>query len=150
MKRIPFELAPPGTDPTNQYNPLPKRKSNLKDALPWVGGLILFAIVGYRTFIAPNNGQGESKAAQEASPPATATATAPAPTPTLTHTATPTAYYIPTPTYTPTPTPDPHIMTFGVFSGKQQIACWCNVETGEVGGDVLELCRQAPLPARCK
>jgi hypothetical protein len=146
-KRIPFEMAPPGTDPTNQYNPLPKRRGNLKDAMPWIVGLMLFAFVGYRTFISPSGGK-DSKAAQETTPPATATATIPAPTLTHTPTLSPTAFYIPTPTYTPTPTIPP-ILSFGVFVGTQQIACWCDLDTGEIGGDVLELCRQSP-PMRCR
>jgi hypothetical protein len=46
--RIPFELAEPGTDPTRQKNPIPKR--DIGDALPWIFGLIFLLIVGYLQF----------------------------------------------------------------------------------------------------
>jgi len=165
FKRIPFEWVEPGVDPTEQHHPLPRTRGNLKDALPWIVGLILVAAIGYQKFIGPRLETG-AEANQKAAPAATATPARPAllsnglrPAATLTATATatltPTATTLPTATPTPTiappPTPTPlpaHILTFGVFEDGEQIPCWCNLDTGEVGGDDPEKCRLHP-PSLC-
>lgn len=160
FKRIPFEWVEPGVDPTEQHHPLPRARGNLKDALPWIVGLILVAAIGYQKFVSPRLDTGAS---QKAAPP-TATATAAHPsllsdvmrpaatleaTATLTPTATATATPTPTVALPPTPTPLPsHILTFGVFEGSVQIPCWCNLDTGEIGGDDLDKCRLRP-PSMC-
>ena len=157
IKRIPFEWAEPGVDPTQQHHPLPRRKGNLKDTLPWIAGLVLVAAFGYQKFVSPRI---ETQAAQEAAMPvATATAqpgllseksTAPPPTATATPMVTPTIPPTATATATPAPTlPPANLVTFGVFDNGQQLACWCNVDTGEVGGEDVEKC-SPHKPSLCK
>jgi len=158
FKRIPFEWVEPGVDPTEQHHPLPRTRGNLKDALPWIAGLILVAAIGYQKIVSPRL---ETGAAQKAAPTATATADHPALlsdvvhptamlTPTTTLTATATATPTPTVTLPPTPTPLPaNILTFGAFENGVQTLCWCNLDTGEVGGDDLDKCRRYPPPSMC-
>jgi len=159
IKRIPFAWAEPGVDPTKQHHPLPRSKGSLKDALPWIAGLILFAAFGYNQFISPKI---QNQVAQKAAMPvATATVaaqpgllsaenTAPPPTATATPTMTPPIPPTATATATPAPTlPPANLVTFGVFDDGQQLACWCDVNTGEVGGEDIEKC-SPHKPSLCK
>lgn len=49
-KRLPFELAEPGTDPTSQARPRPRRNS-LRDNRWLVIGLVVFLGFGYFKFV---------------------------------------------------------------------------------------------------
>lgn len=141
MGRIPFTLAEPGTDPTRQPNPMVSRGGGLKDALPWIGALALFLVGGYLLFIKPNM--------EEPQETAKATATA-APTEAeggmLSSMDIASDEESPAATVTPTPTSR---ITYGVFQDGEQISCWCDLETGEIGGGDPSLCGQYP-PTECR
>ncbi len=174
-RRIPIEIAPPGTDPTEEYHPLPKRgKGDLKSTLPWIIGLVLFCLAGYNTFIKPDDGQAKAPKNQLALFKGNKNAVPQAPTPTadqpmalrlpgeeikatVAPTPAPSPTPMPVPTSSPTPTVEPpapeplltNILAFGVFENGEQITCACNLDTGDIDGENPELCRAYP-PSMCK
>lgn len=138
-KRIPFELAEPGTDPTRQRNSHPRPTWLQKNGL-LVVGLLAFAIGGWWFFI------------REPAPPAKS---APVPTavPTLAPEMTPSSGFfasgsnsvsgfLPTSEQQPTPTTvvtwpllnEPPSVTitpapdYNVFVDDESILCWCNLD----------------------
>jgi hypothetical protein len=117
------------------------RGGGLKDALPWIGALALFLVGGYLLFIKPNM--------EEPQETAKATATA-APTEAeggmLSSMDIASDEESPAATVTPTPTSR---ITYGVFQDGEQISCWCDLETGEIGGGDPSLCGQYP-PTECR
>ena len=160
--RLPFELAEPGTDPTRQHNPYPKRRWT--DALPWIAALLaLFLLWGYRH----SHGQTASARRPRSTPTPVAAAVTVSPqspmamsvggagrgffavTPFITPptqtpwpTPTPVATSTPVPTSTPTPV---GMVRYAVFVNGQQVVCEC------VPGAVVstESACQSAVPVEC-
>ncbi len=144
-KRLPFELAEPGTDPTQSAPPRPRR-SLIRENQWLVIGLLVFLGVGYWKFVrkpAPRQAVAADPAPTvvasptpapggffdgdggntgffpTAQPPPTATATLPA-----------------TVTPLPTPTPVAEGIEYGVFVDGEQVICSC-LYTGDVIGPAV-------------
>ena len=138
--RLKFELAEPGTDPTKQPNPLPKRSR--AEALPWIFLLIAFILGGYLLF-GRHGGSGGTGAVRHVTTPHPLPRPAATATPVPTSSPTPTTIVAISPT-TPVSTP---MLFYGVFEGKAQTVCWCDPATGEAGDAPLclqyrpEMCR---------
>jgi hypothetical protein len=126
------------------------RGGGLKDALPWIGALALFLVGGYFLFIKPNmtNTPETAKATATAAPTEAGGGGMLSSMDVASDEESPAATVTPTPSPTVTPTPTSRI-TYGVFQDGEQISCWCDLETGEIGGGDPSLCGQYP-PTECR
>ncbi len=163
-RRIPFELAEPGTDPTRQRNSHPRPSWLQKNGL-LVAGVLIFAIGGWWKFIRVPTPPAKSAAAPTAaSTPAPATETTPSsggffdggsnsvsgflptsepPPPPLSTPAivvTPVLLDTATPVATPTPQAD-----YNVFVDGEAVLCWCDGDVEqppECGDAVPRVCEE--------
>lgn len=145
MGRIPFEMAPPGTDPTKQRNRVMMR-SGWRQALPWIAIALAFAFLGYVLLGGrlPRIGKRPAQSAAEQ----------PTAAPTATETAMPTLSPTETPTERAT-TPEPPKVTV-LAKGEAlvryvvgDITCTCDVTADAAAwGDDQERC-EAFKPEVC-
>ena len=149
MSKIPFTLAEPGTDPTRQRNRIQSRPT-WKDALPWVGGLVLFILLG-KVLLGgglgglPGIGSKADTGAQTIESPTEPPMETPTAIPTATATATPTVSSLESLSekQTTPETPEIEILGRGDVLITYQVGgvrCCCDSDNGKAWGADAELC----------